>query len=303
MNASATNDRVDVLCVGHACWDLNFCVDHHPGEDEKTIAADFAACGGGPAANAAVTAARLGCSAAFAGYLGTDPHGKLHLDEFTEHGVNTALLVRGKQPTPLSVSLSKPDGRRALVNYRGATRPLSAEQTDVSCLRPRVVLFDGHEPAISLEWFSAAEKAGVPSVLDAGSLHDGTRNLCRRVGHLVASAKFAASITGTHDMQLALGKLSGMSPVVVITMGPEGLLWQRGDRCGHLAAFPVEAVDTTGAGDTFHGAYSAGIARGMTFDQTLRFASAAAALCCRIQGARRGIPTLAETEIFLQNKI
>ena len=137
--------NVDVLCVGHACYDLVFGVDHHPDADEKTFAEKLISCGGGPAANAAVTVSRLGLKSAFAGYLGSDFFGQQHLEEFGRAEVNTDLIVRGNSPTPLSAILVKPDGRRTVVNYKGATAALAADSIDFSKCRPRVILFDGHE--------------------------------------------------------------------------------------------------------------------------------------------------------------
>ncbi|MEY3879642.1 MAG: hypothetical protein RIQ94_437, partial [Pseudomonadota bacterium] len=81
--------NIDVLCVGHASYDLVFSVDHHPTADEKIVAEDFLGCGGGPTANAAVTVARLGFKSAFAGYLGQDIYGEKHYQELLESGVNT----------------------------------------------------------------------------------------------------------------------------------------------------------------------------------------------------------------------
>jgi sulfofructose kinase len=138
--------HVDVLCVGHACYDLVFGVDHHPDADEKAFAGNFTSCGGGPAANAAVTVSRLGLKSAFAGYLGSDFFGRQHLEEFSLEKVNTDLIVRGDSPTPLSAILVKPDGRRTVVNYKGATAPLDAASIDFSECRTQVILFDGHEP-------------------------------------------------------------------------------------------------------------------------------------------------------------
>ncbi|MCA9977209.1 MAG: carbohydrate kinase family protein, partial [Anaerolineales bacterium] len=140
---------VDVLCVGQAPYDLSFTVPHHPAPDEKTVADAFVACGGGPAANAAVQVARLGGRSALAAYLGLDGYGEQHRQELELAGVNTQLVVRGADPTTLSVVLVKPDGQRALVNYRGATRPLPAASIDFARCQARVILFDGLEPEIS----------------------------------------------------------------------------------------------------------------------------------------------------------
>jgi sulfofructose kinase len=94
--------NIDVLCVGHASYDFIFSVDHHPTADEKIVAQNFLGCGGGPAANATVTAAKLNFKTAFAGYLGQDIYGENHYQEFLNYGVNTDLIIHGSSPTPLS---------------------------------------------------------------------------------------------------------------------------------------------------------------------------------------------------------
>ncbi|MDF9392204.1 MULTISPECIES: carbohydrate kinase family protein [Methylococcus] len=290
---------LDVLCIGHASFDLVFAVPHHPAADEKIFANTLLACGGGPAANAAVTVARLGLKAGFAGYLGTDLYGERHLEELREAGIDTQAVVRGSSPTPLSAVLVKPDGRRALVNYKGDTRPLPPQDFSAPPTPARCVLFDGHEPGLSEPALSWARAHDAATVLDAGSLHTGSEWLMFRVGHLVASEKFAAQWLGKDTPEQALAALAERSPCVVVTLGERGLIWRRGAESGRLPAFPVAAVDTTGAGDVFHGAYAAGLAAGMDWLDLLRYASAAGALCCTRLGARPGIPSRHEVERLL----
>lgn len=283
---------IDVLCVGHASYDLVFSVSRHPAEDEKIFADDFLACGGGPAANAAVTAARLGFTTAFAGYLGHDLYGEKHYQELVEQGIDTRLIVRGISPTPLSTILVKPNGKRALINYKGQTQALPAEALDFSGIRPKAVLFDGHEPHISSGLAQWARQENIPTVLDAGSVHEGTLALMGLVDYLACSEKFACQLAG--DEKKALSRLAEISPAVVITLGERGLIWQRGQERGALPAFPIKAIDTTGAGDAFHGAFAAALAAGMSWPDVLRYASAAGALCCTKTGARPGLPSREE---------
>jgi sulfofructose kinase len=280
--------EVDVLCVGHASYDLVYSVPHHPGEDEKMTAESFLSCGGGPAANASVQVANLGLSSAFAGYLGNDLYGDKHLQELEDYGVNVDWVVRGASPTPLSMVLVKPDGKRALINYKGETKPLPLGAVDFSDIKAKVILFDGHEPHISIPLGTFAKGRGIPTVLDAGSVHEGTLALMSLVDHLVCSEKFAMQLYG--DNETALSKLAEAAPTVVITLGEKGLIWQCGGCRGSLPAFPVTAVDTTGAGDAFHGAYAAALALGLSWNEVLRYASAAGSLCCTKAGARLGLP-------------
>jgi sulfofructose kinase len=283
---------IDVLCVGHASYDFVFSVPHHPAEDEKIFAQGFLGCGGGPAANAAVTVAKLGFKAAFAGYLGNDLYGERHRQELIEQGVDTRFIVRGEAPTPLSAVLVKPDGKRALINYKSETRPLAANALTFSGINPKTVLFDGHEPHVSTAYCRVLRTQRIPTVLDAGSLHEGTRALTGLVDYLVCSEKFALQVAET--IEQALKQLAETAPAVVITLSERGLVWKKGGEEGALPAFDVASIDSTGAGDAFHGAFAAAVATGRDWIDSLRYASAAGALCCTRMGARPGLPSKEE---------
>ena len=280
---------LDLLCIGHASFDITMSIGSHPAADEKLFADAMQLSGGGPAANAAVSVSRLGGRAGFCGYLGRDTFGDLHAAELQAEGVDISYLVRGDFPSSVSQILAKPDGSRALVNFKGDTPWLPEDAVHMTVL-PKVMLFDGHEPLLSLPLCHQARKMGVPTVLDAGSLHRGTQELAGRVDYLVASEKFARQWCETDDMQLALDELAAVSDNVVITLGDQGLIWCRGAEQGAMPAFQVHAVDSTGAGDAFHGAFALGLARGMAWPDLLRFASAVGALTCTKLGARPALP-------------
>ena len=292
--------EVDVLCVGYACYDLVFSVEKQPQSDEKIFADNLMGCGGGPAANAACAVSRLGLSSAFAGYLGQDLYGEMHLQEFQKHHVDTHLIVRGLSPTPLSTVLVKPDGKRSLINYKGSTKPLAANAIDFSSINAKAILFDGHEPYLSLALAKSARQQGISTILDAGSMHEGTSQLWNQVDYLVASEKFACQFAG--DEQTALKRLAEQAPTVVITLGDKGLIWQSGKQKGKLSAFSVKAIDTTGAGDAFHGAFAAAVAKNMNWHDILAYSSAAGSLCCSKMGARQGLPEQKEHVELYQKK-
>lgn len=289
---------VDVLCAGFACHDLVFDVAQHPGPDEKLKALGLVNCGGGLASNAAVTAARLGCRTAFVGYLGADVYGDLHLAELQADGVNTDWVVRGSEPTPLSAIIVKPDGQRTIINHRGESENACAGRFDLTQLRAKSILIDGHQWDLALELIEYAKINGVPVVIDADTLRPQITALVGLVDYVVASADFAREYSGG-SAAAGLAALAAVAPNVVVTLGEQGLIWQRGETCGELAAFPVQVVDTTGAGDAFHGAFAAGLALGMSWVDLLRYASAVGALCCTQMGGRVGIPTAREVVDFL----
>jgi len=283
---------IDVLCVGHASFDITMHAPHHPGSDEKMLANTMHLCGGGPAANAAVQVARLGGRAAFCGYLGNDIFGETHWRELQDEGVDTSCIVRGDTPTPVSQIIAKPDATRSVVNFKADTPWLPAKSLDTALLdklAPRVVLFDGHEPLISGPIYRWAKQLEIPTLLDAGSLHRGTQNLSKQVDYLLTSEAFARQHNPARDLAAALNDFANMAPHAVITLGARGLLWKREGASGELAAFSVDAIDATGAGDAFHGAFALALSGAMPWPDLLRFASAAGALACTRLGARAAL--------------
>jgi sulfofructose kinase len=291
---------LDVLSIGHAAYDITMGVDHHPGADEKMQADAMGCAGGGPAANAAVAVRRLGGSSGFCGYLGRDVYGEAHAGELNEAGVDPRWLVRGAHPTPVSAILAKPDGSRSVINYKGDTPWLESDVLNtLPAIAAKVLLFDGHEPLISAAIVNQARARGIPTVLDAGSVHRGTKELAPVVDYLVGSERFALAWAGSDDIEQALAALARIAPNVVITLGAAGLLWARGDETGRLPAFHVDAVDSTGAGDAFHGAFAYGLARGLVWPELLRYAAAVGALACTKLGARAGLPDRDAVHAFL----
>jgi len=280
--------------------DINFNVSHHPTADEKLRAAAMHTCGGGPAANAAVTIARLGGSARFCGYLGNDAFGDAHLREFASHGVHADVLDRGDAPTPIAAVTIKPNGERSIIDYR-APSALAAEDTiSLAKFPAKVLLVDGHQPLLSLALIEEARALGIPSILDAGSINDGTQLLYNKVDYLITSEKFAKHYSGEDDPRTALAALDGAAPLIACTWGADGVYWQDHYGQHHTPAFDIETVDTTGAGDAFHGAFALGIAEGLKAKQNMRRACATGALTCLKSGARNALPTRKAVDALCQ---
>ena len=291
---------IDVLCVGYACVDINFNAPHHPASDEKVRALSMHSCGGGPASNAAVAISRLGGQAAFAGYLGRDAFGDGHLMELLEAGVQTTGVDRGNAATPVAAITIKPDGERSIVDYRAPTALAPENMISLSTQPARVLLVDGHQPLLSIKLVEEARLLGIPSVLDAGSVHDGTMSLYNKVDYLISSEKFAHQFSGEEDPRKALASFDGTAPFTAVTWGSDGVYWQDDEGQHHMPAFDIEAVDTTGAGDAFHGAFALGLAQVMELRTNLRRACATAALTCLKVGARSALPDQARVEALCE---
>jgi len=300
---------VEALCIGTAAYDLFFPLDGWLEENRKYEIRSSQESGGGPAANAACLLARWGVPTALACVLGDDLYGRRIREELAEAGLDLRLVeVRPGAATPLSVILvNTASGSRTVVNSLAATAPLRFGAAGLEVLRglaPRLLLFDGHQPEASLqalELFPAAR-----TLLDAGSLRPGTERLAPRVEFLVPSETFARAMTGVadldtpEDLRRCLSALQAMNRrEVAVTLGERGAAYLEGGEARHLPAFPVRAVDSTGAGDIFHGAFAFGVLRGWPLSEIVRFAAMAAALSVARPGARASIPALAEVRAAL----
>ncbi|CAA6679827.1 MULTISPECIES: PfkB family carbohydrate kinase [unclassified Lentimonas] len=295
------NTESDVLCVGFACIDINFSTLHHPAPREKVRAHNMNACGGGPASNAAITIARLGGKARFYGYIGNDGFGRSHIRELQANGVLVDMMRFGNAPTAIAAITIKPDGARSIICYRDPGAFSHEGSISLKKHPAKVLLVDGHQPSLSLRLVEEARELGIPSILDAGSINEGTRQLYDKVDYLVASSKFAYQQTGIGDTAAALESMRDFAPFTAVTKGPEGIYWQTQDseKISHMKAFRVDAIDTTGAGDAFHGAFALGIAQEMPIIDNIRRASACGALTCLKMGARNALPTKREVQSLL----
>jgi sulfofructose kinase len=238
---------------------------------------------------------------AYAGYLGNDLYGQRHVDELEIEGIDTQLVVRGHVATSISSIYVKPDGSRSIVNYKEPLT-LAADAVDLNRWSAGAVLFDGHHMEFSLAVADWAQERGIPTVIDADRIHAGSLALAERVDYLVASERFARDFIGEDDPPKAVDRLLDLAPHVVITLGERGLVWRTSEDGGHFPAFRVNAVDTTGAGDAFHGAFAAGVAAGYTWPDLLAYASATGALCTTVTGARVGMPAKEELARFLEQQ-
>jgi sulfofructose kinase len=301
---------MDVLCIGHAAWDISVFVDGYPAENSKAEIHTMLECGGGPAANAACLLSRWGVACGIAAAVGADSYGDRIAEEFLAAGTDITLLERSSNNvTPVSVIVvNEQNGSRTIINRKGTVPIFVSAKMGLSPLMPapRVLLFDGHELAASLQAMELFPNA--KTILDAGSLRDGTRELAKRVDYLVSSERFARQMSGVPDLDSAENQAKALAALyeynrhpVVITRGEREILFGYMDRLERFPTFPVQAVDTTAAGDIFHGAFAYGVLTESTVKQTLQLAAAGAALSVTAPGGRTSIPSLAQVREMLRH--
>jgi len=190
---------VSALCIGHASWDLCMQVNAYPAENSKAETSALLESGGGPAANAAWLLGRWGVPTALAAVVGQDDYGDKAVKELAEGGINCRLVEqRAGYATPVSfIIVNRAAGSRTIINRKIPTTGLRLTRQMLAGLDPKLLLFDGHELEASLAALAAFPSA--TTVLDAGSLREGTSVLAGKVRYLVCSERFAGQITSETD--------------------------------------------------------------------------------------------------------
>ncbi len=291
-----------IVCVGITVLDRIWYLDDLPKEGGKYIAKDYTEVGGGPAATAAVAAAKLGAEVDFIGRVGDDDTGRRLLAELESLGVNTRYtrVVKGARSSQSAV-LVDASGERIIANYPSADLPATADwlkEIDFSQWDSVLADVRWHEGA--KQAFTLARQQGVPTVLDADVTPQDIAELVALSDHAAFSAPGLKRLTRIDNPLDALKKAQTLTNGhVYVTQGREGCYWlEKGELC-HQPGYAVEVVDTTGAGDVFHGALALSLAQQMPSSEAVRFASAVAALKCTKPGGRAGIPDCDQTRSFL----
>lgn len=297
----------DVLGLGCAAVDEILYVPAYPPADGKVEVRRRERHCGGLCATALVAAARLGARCAYAATLGDDEGSRFALETLRREGVNTRHVVRRVEAGPVRSVIVVDETRRTrniffhLPPILGADPKRPAEKIIRSS---RVLLVDRFGLPGMVRAARIARAAGVPVVADFENHRaPGLAKLLALVDHLIVSKDFACGFTGARTPAAAAQKLwRSDRAVVVVTCGAGGCWFLEAGAAGarHFPAFPVRAVDTTGCGDVFHGAYAAALARGLPLMERLRVAAATAALKATQHGGQKGIPRWDAVKRFLR---
>ncbi|MCJ7594611.1 MAG: PfkB family carbohydrate kinase [Desulfobacterales bacterium] len=299
------SQNIQVIGLGQACLDNLGKVPLFPQEDEKVELLDIRRQCGGPASTALVTLGRLGVRTSFLGSVSDDPFGIEIIEGLEKEGVDHRFLkiTPGYSSQSAFIVISEASGNRTVFWHRGNVPHLKAEDVDLSPFGSAQVLhLDGLMLEASIKAARQAKDLGLKVVLDGGTMREESLELVSLVDILIASERFAEPLVGPGaPPEDGLRSLYGLGPKqVVVTLGAKGSIGWDGSEIFVQKAFPIRAVDTTGAGDVYHGAYIYGVLQGWGMGECMRFASATSALKCRAVGAREGIPNLEEIKAFME---
>ena len=288
-----------VVCVGHSTFDTTLPMKEYPIENIKYRLDHHIECGGGPASNGAYLLAKWGMDTSIASVVGDDYYGECVIKDFQKVGADITYLE--KMPDHMTTSsyiiANMSNGSRTILSSKDeAVRKLSR---DVDIMAD-VILIDGEHPETAHEVLDKNPNA--ISVIDAGRFNEDTVALGKKVTYLVCSKDFAEEFT---NKKIDVNDISSIDVVyrelknyfkntVVITLEATGSYTEIDGEAQIIPSISVKALDSTGAGDIFHGAFTYFIANGYSLLDTIKFSSITSAISVTRIGSRFSIPLLDE---------
>lgn len=296
---------MNVVGIGSALFDMLMIIDQFPEEDTKLQGLSTKVQCGGPCATALVAISKLGISAEYMGTLGDDMYGTFVKDRLNGYGVDTSHIhiLKDRISFHSCVLCNQSNSSRTCVWNKGTVEPPVKEDVDLETLKHAKFLhLDGHQLQTAIFAAEKAHEYGIKVSLDAGGTYPGIEKLLPLIDVLIPSEEFALKLTRT-DTAVDAAKIlmETYNPeTLIITQGVKGgFIWENG-REVRYPSFSVKAIDSNGAGDTFHGAFLAATIKEMNTFDAATFASATSAIKCTRFGAQEGIPNFNEVLAFVK---
>ena len=297
----------NIVGIGANVYDTLISISEFPAEDTKHRANYVKVSGGGPCATGLVTASKLGASAAYIGVLSDDSYGRFLMDDMKLYGLNNEFVTIMKEYTSFTscIWLSESSATRTCVFDKGTLPPLLLTDEQKNAIKNAdILMVDGNDIDAAVNGAEIANKNNTKVLYDAGGLYDGIEQLLKMTDILIPSEDFAKAHTGKENVKFAAETLYEMydPDVVVITCGKNGGVMYNGNDWYEYPSFTVNAVDSNGAGDVFHGAFAFAVHKGFDYKKCCIFSSAVSALKCTGAGARENVPSYEQTIEFLKEQ-
>ena len=298
-----------VLCIGHSSWDITVPVDDYPTENTKYRYSEKYAAGGGPASNAAYLLGKWGVDTVIATSIGSDDFGTKIKKEFQEVNVATEYIETSyEKDTSFSfILVNKKNGSRTVFNVATEHPPLKKLNYEFT---PDIIFIDGHDYGASQNALSKYPHA--ITVIDAGRVTQELLELCKYTRYIVCSKGFAETVTNLkfdfnnpQSLVNVYTKLQNKYPNanIVVTLEEHGALYQVDNQIKIMPGLKCNAVDTTGAGDIFHGAFVYGLANNFDMEKIITLANIAGGLSVQKMGSRLSVPNLSEVLDYYTQKM
>ncbi len=302
-NLPLQNKPFDVVGMGLNSVDFLSVVPKFPAPNSKMEMLRFSKQGGGQVATAMAALSRWGVKTKYIGKVGEDELGQFSLHSIRQEGVDVSSVTIEPNATnqfAMIIVDGSTGDRTILWNRDKRLMYREGELRREKVCSGKLLHLDGHDIHAALQCARWAKGEGIPIVIDLDKIEPLTSELIKEIDFLITSSTFPMRYTGISDQKKALLELQKhTSGFVCATLGQEGAIALVNGGFLHVKGFEVNVVDTTGAGDVFHGGFLYGLLQNWELLEILRFANAVAALKCRDLGGRKGIPFLEEAQRFL----
>jgi ribokinase len=301
------NNRKPIIVVGSINMDLVTRTPRIPLAGQTLIGSDFTTTPGGKGANQAVAVARLGYPVCMVGAVGEDVFGQALLDNLNAAGVNTQAVARVSGPSGVAPILVGDSGENSIVVVQGANGKVDSAFIDrnTALLRSAgMVLCQLELPMETIDHtLEVCAGIGVPVMLDPAPAAPLPSTFWERIAWFTPNeTETELYVSGNPSTENAAQQLlaTGLRGGVVLKRGSEGAyVVTASGESAWIEPYPVNAVDTVGAGDCFNGAFAVALLEGKAPTDAARFASAAAAISVTRRGAQASMPSRAEVDAFI----
>ena len=295
----------DIVGIGQNATDTLILVSKFPAYAGKVAFDQEILSPGGQVASALVTCAKLGLRVKYIGTVGDDERGKIQLDSLNGSGIDLSdVEVRKNCPNQTAyILIDRTTGERTVLWQRHDCLRLDPTSiTEQKITAGKLLHIDAHDTAAVAKASEIARRHHIPVTVDVDTIYHGFDRVLPHVDYMVASSEFPVQWTNERDPFRALEMIQEEFhiPVAAMTLGAHGALARIHGRFVYSPAFVVNCVDTTGAGDVFHGAFCYAVLQNMPMRETLEFSNAMAALNCTALGARGGISTIDDARALMK---
>jgi sulfofructose kinase len=301
-----SSPRVDLVGVGLNAVDTLIPLPHYPALGSKVEFRSANILPGGQVASAVIACQRWGLRTRYVGKVGEDQFAEIQRAEFAKAGVEAHLFTAQGCASQQAFILVDGTGERTVLWKRDHNLTLRPEELRKEWIvEARALHVDGHDTTAAIQAATWAKASGVPVIADLDEVYPGVEGLLGNIDYLIASRDIPGRLTGEANLRAALRALQTRygCRLTAATLGHEGVIAWDGSQFHYAAAFRVESVDTTGAGDIFHAGFIYGLLQGWPLACQLDFACAAAALNCKAIGARGGIQSFEAIENLISTGV
>jgi len=299
-------EKIDVLVIGRSCVDIISVVEQFPREDTKVPLLYRLMEGGGQGGTASCCIARLGGKVAYYGHLGNDDEGRFCLKRLHDFRVDTKfveIVEDGKTPVAY-ILITHESGKRTIIYERSTLPELKPDRLAQIFINPvKVILLDPEVTYLAKDINNLAD-VGVSIVYDCERWHENIHDMMMVADYFIPNFEFLQTrelnLSGPSFDQQMFGLSEMIKGCLVVTHGAEGAYYILQDQLFHIPAPAVEVIDTTGAGDNFHAAFSLAVSLDYDLSAAVKFSVAVASLSCRKYGGRQGIPGFTEADSLAQ---